>query len=340
MRLSTNIWVQSVCNMALICSLAQMAFAGGEGSGGGNGVVFLDCKVRFLDFIFPETLKGKTANSKEIEDCFYREHLHISKLGAEFPGGADGFWSPAVKALQQRTSEFPILSELISIVKQIRPLLLESRIHYNPQHQKEYLSLSLPGGLQEPLAYYSRNWLVLSRRLISQLSPEDIAGLAIHESLRHLNFSGLLEQPLTTQEIEVLTRALAEKSWPSDDVDSIYEKLRKQAKQPDLKSELQAVRLEKDRISKNLSDPSLSHDKIVRLETMQNSCETKEGELILAILDRSIGKLSNHGRYLEAVMTNTFLELLVPASGKKYDIHKLNSMDIEDFLNSVQQVHR
>ena len=184
--------------MMLSIKSFPMILDGAGSSGGGQGVVYSNGQVRFLDFIHPNEMPSIATGKDDIYKFFWSEERYTKYAGQE----CNNFFSPAIEIFKTWSEEFPVLRLLVVELEKVRPIAVEFRL----KNKLENMSPSISFNHQELLAEYDSNKVFISRRLINQISENDRIGLSVHEGLRHLNFQNLISEILTTKEVEVLTR--------------------------------------------------------------------------------------------------------------------------------------
>lgn len=196
--------------MLLVASVAR---AGNGTSGGGQAVVYPDGKVRFLDLIPRDELPKTVMSDREILARFYSTSRFVKKMGHPLPD----FFDCAREQLSKWKAEVPAFERLLAEVDGVRPIGVEFRLlktGSSSGSEENVLPLPafgsgsrrIPSELQEPVASYVRGHLWVSARIYAQMEERDRCALGVHESLRHLNFGSILERPLSTSDIEKVTR--------------------------------------------------------------------------------------------------------------------------------------
>lgn len=198
--------------------------SGGSDSSGGNGVVFSGSRIQLVDFMTNEDLNYAATNALDRQTVnleFFGQRRFVKRLAV-----ADrNFFACAEEKLEQMR-DLPSIQKLLLNLKSVKVMQVEFNIPGLPITNQQQLELGLPivasesdrlpGELQTALAAYAFNRLWVSARLFSKLSHEHQCGLAVHESLRHLNYISILKKSLSQTEIEIMTRFFMNMSLPQD----------------------------------------------------------------------------------------------------------------------------
>lgn len=204
----------------------QMNFSksGGSDSGGGNAVALSESEAKLVDLMTNEELKFAALNGLDRESVnlkIFGQRRYVKQLATE----DSNFFRCANEKLS-KIANLPSILFLISNLKSVKVLQVEFNIPNLPLVIQQNIDSGIPlaaseserlsGKNQTALAAYAFNRLWVSNRIYSKLSLRDQCGLAVHESLRHLNFISVLKKPLSQNEIELMTRFLMDDSLPED----------------------------------------------------------------------------------------------------------------------------
>jgi len=207
-------------------NLIQTSMFGGDSSGGGQGIIYANKRVRFLDFVSEEDLPETIVSEKVYDKVMYPER-YVRKLGQI----ANNFFKCSNEKLLNFKDEFPVMKDLIGILNNVNPIFIKIPLVNVSQEMANkiteikliknipFYTIPSPSALtdiQNPIAIYKYNRLWISEPLFNKMSTVDQCGLAVHESFRHMNYSKLLTQDLSTIEIEVLTRYVFGVNFKSD----------------------------------------------------------------------------------------------------------------------------
>ncbi len=201
---------------SLLLSFCNLAFAGPRSDGGGQGTISPDGQVQLVDLLTPEeTSSALFLDASQVRQMFYEENRYVTQLARE----DQQFFQCAKNIFEQNKRRFPSLQDLLAHLKNIKVLQVQFQIpsyeqranfpsHSHPLPLYASTSRRVPSTFQFALAAFANNQIWVSERLYLRLSQRGQCGLAIHEGLRLLNFSGGLREHLMTSEIELLTRHL------------------------------------------------------------------------------------------------------------------------------------
>ena len=240
-------------NPAMVDKIREMqkdnSFTGGDSGGGGGMSLIWNGEVRLLDLVhdndpFYSNAKFMTSSEREanVRKTFYsknslssgsasmvigfvyRHNGWTDTLGVrgDFPSlfrGRDGIPLDIYERIVRRSDRFPILSELVhQRCDSTTPVLMYQQplnINESSRADSTYFSNRFPKSMQQPLVYYYEGVLIVAAQLFEALDDISKTALGVHECLRHLN-SGILREPLTTAEIEALTRYIMNLSFDRD----------------------------------------------------------------------------------------------------------------------------
>lgn len=304
----------------LIISLSTISAFGGVGSSGGGGtsVVFPNGEVKFLDFLHKSEMPQVPTKSKI--DYLWLANRYITKIASE----KKDFFKNALSILDKNASRFPVFHSLQLSLQNLYPISLEIRLT-NP----DYMSPSAPMDTQELLAVYQDHKLYLSGRPISLMSNEDIDGLALHESLRHLNFMQLLKEPLATEEIEILVRYFSDKSFSEDDYQPILQKLndlKNSSSLTEALSRINAARNAKHWVGSKRSDKTLSAREKSELEREHIRLDDLVDKLENEHIRQQVESLQRATMGLQQVIDITILTIELKVC-QRYDVYLKEVID-------------
>jgi hypothetical protein len=200
-----------------------VALADGAGSSGGaSALIYSNCKVKFADFV--EVSDGPKEEIKENErlNCFWNSPRIV-----DFPFSLfeDPFKNVKKKlAAFNQKNQFPIFNELIKDFGTVPAFGM--LIHKKLDPTLDLLSPRFNKNKQELLVLYSSGSLRITYSLLMQLTKVEQDGVFMHEAFRQLNWTGILQEQLTTLEIEVAVRHFMGRAFANDDFQSVSKKIR------------------------------------------------------------------------------------------------------------------
>lgn len=197
--------------IAITCLVAFSAFAGeGNGSsGGGNSVIFPDGSVRLVDLLERNELPGSPVTESFIKKTFFSKSRYVRQLGKKDPTffacAIEKFKGTDLKSLMKLSEK---LSKVDVFQVEIRLGQKKSQTSDAPVAYFSSASTKFSPEFQEPLAAFNKGQVWVAKRFYDRLPEDHKCGLAIHEALRFLNFTNIITEPLTTEEIEKTTASL------------------------------------------------------------------------------------------------------------------------------------
>jgi hypothetical protein len=210
--MKTKNWLLSFGIGLSLCS-SSLVFAEGSGhSGGGEGVIFPDGTVKFVDLLGSSPLPGTPVTDEFIREQFFpKSNRFVSALGTS----DQHFFDCAVTKLT--ATNIPELVAFAPLLKTVPVVQIEARLEkwtagenapksFNASYAS--VSSSIPAEFQEPLAAFNTGLLWISKRFASRLSENDACGLSVHEALRAFSYSQNPVAALNTSKIEDLTRKI------------------------------------------------------------------------------------------------------------------------------------
>lgn len=232
MQSESRLYLILIICLTLNLQFLSFANAGGGSDGGGQGVVFKDGSVRFLDLIKAEELPTDTMTFQEIQNTFFEPNRYVKQLAFK----NDEFFQCPIEKIKSHQYDVKSAERLIQALSDLTVLNINFRLFsVKDEAQLNKLNLKLPllssysdrvdAKLQESLASFVHGRLWVVAALYKELSPVEKCALGIHESLRQLNFSNIINNPLSSKEIEIATRWFMDLSEPWDDVELVLKKL-------------------------------------------------------------------------------------------------------------------
>ncbi len=246
---------------------ARSALSGGESSGGGGMSLIWNGEVRLLDLVhqndpFYSNAKFITSSEREatVRKTFYSKNLinigsglmglgyfarhggWVSTIGIRGNFGTlfygiDGNPLNIGDRISRQSDKFPILAALADAKCNSKtPVLLYQKplnIKESAKADSTFYSKRFPEAMQQPLAFFYDGTLIVSAQLFSALDEISKTALGVHECLRHLD-SQILQEPLTTSEIEAVTRYIMNSSFDFDRslITSAQKKMEKPVEKP------------------------------------------------------------------------------------------------------------
>jgi hypothetical protein len=221
-------------------------------SGNGRGIVFQDGHVRFLDMLSDQELSqvistGSALDVNQVWERYFAQKRFVKMMATP----KSKFFACAISKLTPYAKRMPVLQSVLDQLDGVQvyevkfPFMNSISEGELDRLDQNFPLVSAPSErvrnsrLQQPLAIYAKNTLVVSK-FTEMLPSDDRCALEIHEVLRFLNNNpGLLDHPLTTPQVENLTRyfmglkPLDEKSYDNaimdllngfspKDADSVY----------------------------------------------------------------------------------------------------------------------
>lgn len=203
--------------LALQWLFMSPVFAGTNVSTGNGEEVVLASKgkvsVRFVDMVSDAELP--TQPSQVLDSQQVAKHFYPDSTVKKAADPIENFYSCALGVLKPYAERYPAIQTILERAPAVRAYQVEFFLSYNAlptdaiRNQIDPMTAEPSERLlqqwQQPLAIYANNQLWVSK-LSALLSPEDRCALQVHESFRLLNNAAILASPLTTPEIEALTR--------------------------------------------------------------------------------------------------------------------------------------
>ncbi|MFZ4715772.1 MAG: hypothetical protein ACOYL6_18765 [Bacteriovoracaceae bacterium] len=194
--------------LTYLCVLSISAFSheGNGSSGGGNSVIFPDGSVKLVDLINKNELPSAPASEKLIKQKFFSGTRYVRQFGKK----DKTFFSCAIKKFNDSgIKSLKALSEKLYKVDvfqvEIRLGQKKSQTTDSPVAYFSTASTKFPSEYQEPLAAFNKGQVWVAKRFYDRLPEDHKCGLGVHEALRYMNFTDIISEPLTTEEIELTT---------------------------------------------------------------------------------------------------------------------------------------
>jgi hypothetical protein len=194
--------------VACLCILSISAFGkeGNGSSGGGNSVIFPDGSVKLVDLINQNELPSTPASEKFIKKKFFSGTRYVRQLGKK----DKTFFSCAIKKFNDSgIQSLKALAEKLYKVDvfqvEIRLGQKKSQTTDSPVAYFSTASTKFPSEYQEPLAAFNKGQVWVAKRFYDRLPEDHKCALGVHEALRYMNFTNIISEPLTTEEIELTT---------------------------------------------------------------------------------------------------------------------------------------
>lgn len=181
---------------------------GGFDAGGAQSILTSTNEVKLLELATVVEIKN-SQSSKFFENYF---PVIQNKLGEK----TDDFFNCSKIILNRFKNQFSVLEILSSINDKLKPVFVNFRLAILEMPISDPSYDHIPLGairsamtaelVQEPVAAYVKGRLWIANPIYKKMDFENKCGVQIHESLRHLNYLQVLEQPFTTNQIENLTK--------------------------------------------------------------------------------------------------------------------------------------